>query len=72
MRGIDSHGLIRLASYVRRLDQGVVNPKPKMRVSKDLPGAMIVEGDHGHGQVTLTWAMEERLRRHVTRRLVGC
>ncbi|MGA0347555.1 MAG: Ldh family oxidoreductase, partial [Alphaproteobacteria bacterium] len=63
MRGIDSHGLIRLASYVRRLDQGAVNPKPKMKVSKDLPGAMIVEGDHGHGQVTLTWAMERAIEK---------
>ena len=63
MRGIDSHGLIRLASYVRRLDQGVVNPKPKMTIAKDLPGAMIVEGDHGHGQVTLSWAMQRAIEK---------
>lgn len=63
MRGIDSHGLIRLASYVRRLDKEEVNPRPKMSVVKDLPGAMIVEGDHGHGQVTLTWAMEQAIEK---------
>ncbi|MEK9683110.1 MAG: Ldh family oxidoreductase [Rhodospirillaceae bacterium] len=63
LRGIDSHGLIRLASYVRRLDQGVVNPKPQMKIAKDLPGAMIVDGDHGHGQVTLSWAMERAIEK---------
>lgn len=63
MRGIDSHGLIRLSSYVRRLDQGVVNPKPDMKILKDFPGAMIIEGDHGHGQITLTWAMEKAIEK---------
>ena len=63
LRGIDSHGLIRVPSYVARLEKRIVNPRPKMKIVKELPAVMIVDADHGHGQVALTWGMERAMEK---------
>ena len=38
LRGVDSHGIVRLPSYVARLKAGGVNPTPDIRVVNDAPG----------------------------------
>ena len=63
LRGIDSHGLIRLPSYVARLDKGIVNARPKMKIVKELPAVMVIDADHGHGQVALTYGMEKAMEK---------
>ncbi len=63
LRGIDSHGLIRVPSYVARLDQGLVNPRPQMKIVKDLPAVMVIDADHGHGQVAMTFGMEKAMEK---------
>jgi L-2-hydroxycarboxylate dehydrogenase (NAD+) len=51
LRGIDSHGVARLHAYFEMLDLGRINPKAKIRVIRDLPGAATVDGDNGLGLV---------------------
>ena len=63
LRGIDSHGLIRLPSYVMRLDKGIVNPRPDMKIVKELPAVMVIDADHAHGQVALTYGMEKAMEK---------
>ena len=63
LRGIESHGMIRIPQYVARLDRGVVNPTPKMRVVKDLPGAMVIDADYAHGQLALSFGMEKAIEK---------
>jgi len=63
LRGIDSHGLIRLPSYVMRLDKGIVNPRPAMKIVRDLPAAMVVDADGAHGQVAVTFGMEKAMEK---------
>ncbi len=63
LRGIDSHGAIRIPSYVRRLETGIVNPTPNMRVTRETPAAMVIDGDNGHGPVTLKFAMEKAIEK---------
>lgn len=63
LRGIDSHGIIRVPSYVARLEKGIVNPKPDIRVVKELPAVLIVDADHGHGQVALTFGMHKAIEK---------
>ena len=63
LRGIDSHGLIRIPSYVRRLEQGIVNATPAMKIVKELPAVAIIDADHGHGQVAVTWGMEKAMEK---------
>ncbi|MEM9666669.1 MAG: Ldh family oxidoreductase [Bacteroidota bacterium] len=50
-RGIDSHGVARLLAYHRKLDAGVTNPAPQIRVVRELPGTATVDGDNGLGLV---------------------
>jgi len=63
LRGIDSHGAIRIPSYVMRIEKGIVNTRPDTRVVKETPAALIVDGDHGHGPVTLKFAMEKAIEK---------
>jgi len=63
LRGIDSHGAIRIPSYVMRIEKGIVNPTPRMTVLKETPAALVIDGDHGHGPVTLKYAMEKAIEK---------
>lgn len=61
LRGIDSHGIIRIPSYVMRLEKGIVNPRPDMRLVKDLPAAAVIDADLAHGQIALTFGMNKAM-----------
>lgn len=50
-RGIDSHGIARLHTYVELLQAGRVNPRPNVRVVHETPGTATVDGDNGLGLV---------------------
>jgi LDH2 family malate/lactate/ureidoglycolate dehydrogenase len=51
LRGIDSHGVARLRSYFDMLTLGRINPKPNVRIVRELPGTATVDGDNGLGLV---------------------
>lgn len=63
LRGVDTHGVVRLPLNVRRLRSGGVNPHPKLQVVRDSSAAVLVDGDNGMGMVTGVWAMREAIRR---------
>ena len=50
-RGIDSHGVARLSSYVGLLGAGRINPRPAVRVVRDSLSTATVDGDNGLGLV---------------------
>lgn len=58
LRGIDSHGIARLAGYVRLFDNGRLNPKPKMKMIHETPSTGVLDGDAGLGLVVAPKAME--------------
>src|SRR4051794_24330333 len=51
LRGIDSHGVARLHSYFDMLTLGRINPRPEVRIIRQLPGTATVDGDNGLGLV---------------------
>src|SRR5580693_8184609 len=51
LRGIDSHGVARMSSYVDLLSQGLINPKPEIKVVRSTPSTATVDGDNGLGLV---------------------
>jgi L-2-hydroxycarboxylate dehydrogenase (NAD+) len=51
LRGVDSHGVARLRTYVDMLSLGRINPKANVRVIRELPGTATVDGDNGLGLV---------------------
>lgn len=56
LRGIDSHGVARLYSYVGMLGEGRINPRPRPRVVRESPSTATVDGDNGLGLVVGPWA----------------
>lgn len=61
LRGVDSHGIVRLPHYATRLRNGTVKARPEIRVSRTGPSAAVVEGDAGMGQLVAARAMQEAI-----------
>jgi L-2-hydroxycarboxylate dehydrogenase (NAD+) len=51
LRGIDSHGVARLASYVELLDEGSINAKPQIKTVRSTLSTATLDGDNGLGLV---------------------
>lgn len=51
LRGIDSHGVARLTSYVDLLSEGLINPTPKIKILRSTPSTATIDGDNGLGLV---------------------
>lgn len=51
IRGIDSHGVARLYSYVGLLSEGLINPNPKIKIIREKKSIATVDGDNGLGLV---------------------
>src|SRR5580658_4444220 len=58
LRGSDTHGVIRLPLYVRRIRAGGVNPKPDIHIVSDRPSAALIDGDNGMGHLVMKRAAE--------------
>lgn len=57
LRGVDSHGVARLTSYVRLWENGRINSKPKISVVHETPSTAVIDGDSGLGLVVAPQAM---------------
>ncbi len=55
-RGIDSHGVARLSTYVELLGAGRINPRPAPRLVRETTSTATVDGDNGLGLVVGPWA----------------
>lgn len=58
LRGVGSHGMIRLPVYARRLYAGVVKANPSIQVIRPFASVALVDGDNGLGPVVGMRAME--------------
>jgi len=56
LRGSDTHGVIRLPLYLRRLKAGGVNPRPNIRIVQERPASALVDGDNGMGHLVMRFA----------------
>src|SRR5947208_10299959 len=56
--GHDGHGVFRLPQYVRRIQAGGVNPRPKIRVERERAAMALVNGDNGMGHLAMKYAAE--------------
>ncbi len=57
LRGIGSHGVARLRRYVKGLQDGVMLPRPEIRVVHQTPATALVDGGDGLGQPVSKRAM---------------
>lgn len=57
-RGMNSHGVLRLPVYIRRLQQGGFKPDSSGTVIKETAGTMLIDGAEGLGSVLTARAMD--------------
>lgn len=62
LRGVDSHGMIRLPVYTKRIQAKVVKARPSIAVESRYPSVALVDGDNGLGPAVGARAMEEAIR----------
>src|SRR5712671_2839898 len=61
LRGVDSHGVVRLPHYATRLRNGTVKARPSITAKRTGASAAVVEGDAGMGQLVAERAMREAI-----------
>ena len=58
LRGVESHGVVRIAIYLERLRCGVIEACPQMSVARETRSTAVFDGGNGMGQVVGQRAME--------------
>ncbi|WP_164471160.1 Ldh family oxidoreductase [Halorubrum sp. CSM-61] len=58
LRGVDSHGVVRLEPYIENIEGGGFNPDPDITIDRSGPSSLHVDADDGLGQVATDAAME--------------
>ena len=61
LRGVDSHGVLRIPAYLEMLDRGDINPRPAIRVERETAATVLVDGDRAFGPVATTFAMRRAI-----------
>ncbi len=63
LRGVDSHGVIRIPRYLDLLSKGSVNRRPDMRIERRSGAIAVLEADRAPGPVAMERAMAEAIDR---------
>jgi LDH2 family malate/lactate/ureidoglycolate dehydrogenase len=63
LRGVDSHGVLRLQWFVQMADDGQLNPRPNIKVLKETPAILLIDGDRALGAVGATFAMKRAMEK---------
>src|SRR5690606_16176334 len=63
LRGIHSHGVMRVPLYVGKLTRGGVDPRGRPQVTKDASAALVIDGGNSMGQVAGVFAMRQAIER---------
>jgi LDH2 family malate/lactate/ureidoglycolate dehydrogenase len=58
IRGIDSHGIVRLPFYVQRLREEGTKLKPRIQKIKERAASVLLDGDNGMGQIVGMYATD--------------
>ena len=58
LRGVDSHGVLRIPWYVENIETGVMNPKPDIKIVNETPATLLVEADLAMGPVVTIYTMK--------------
>ena len=57
LRGVDSHGVMRVPRYVELIAAGDLNPRPAIKVTTEAPAAVVLDADRAAGPVAMTLGM---------------
>lgn len=63
LTGHDSHGIIRIPGYIRSIAAGNIVPVGDLKVVRETPASVVIDGEGGQGIVICTRAMEMAVER---------
>lgn len=63
LRGVDSHGVLRIEWYLELIDAGVMNLRPDIRVERETPATFTMDADHALGPVVTVQAMRKAIEK---------
>jgi LDH2 family malate/lactate/ureidoglycolate dehydrogenase len=66
LRGVHSHGVLRVPEYVARLTRSGVDPRGRPFVASDAGACLVVDGANSMGQIGAHFAMEQAIARAAT------
>ena len=58
LRGVDSHGVLRIPDYLDHIDTGRLNPRPEMSIERSEGAAVRIDADLAPGPVA--WRSTKR------------
>lgn len=58
LRGVDSHGVLRVPGYLASIERGGMNPRANIRIEKETPAIAVIEADLAFGPVVTSYAMQ--------------
>ena len=63
LRGVDSHGVLRIPQYMSSVEHGGMNPRPNIQIVKETAATALIEGDHAFGPVVTVMAMRRMIEK---------
>jgi ureidoglycolate dehydrogenase (NAD+) len=61
LRGVDSHGVLRVPRYVELLKTKAINPRPEMQLARRTAALVVLEADRAPGAIAMSRAMNEAI-----------
>ena len=61
LRGMDSHGVMRIPRYVEMIAAGDMNPAPDLRVATETAASVLLDADRAAGPVAMSAAMDHAI-----------
>ena len=58
LRGVDSHGVLRIPSYIQQIEKGKIKTRPDIRILNETPAVVFMEADHAPGPVATMRALD--------------
>lgn len=58
LRGVDSHGVLRMPRYLRFIEMGWLNLEPNIRLERETVATFLMDADQAAGAIAMTQAME--------------
>ncbi|MHA8111459.1 Ldh family oxidoreductase [Lactobacillaceae bacterium Melli_B4] len=63
LRGISSHGIQRLAWYLKMVKDGTIAPQNKIKVLKKSATSLLIDANQNMGQIACNFAMDELIKK---------
>jgi LDH2 family malate/lactate/ureidoglycolate dehydrogenase len=63
LRGVHSHGVLRVPEYVKKLTEEGVDPRGQPTVVRDVGACLVVDGGNSMGQIGMRFAMQRAVER---------